>query len=87
MQRGQRSKVALPWWLLGVVRGSWGGSRLLKVAKKAEDEQKAIAALLKTPGLVPLLRGDPFAAQKGAPSPARIDTTARNWLRRLTPIE
>ncbi len=54
---------------------------------EASDEQKAIAALLKTPGLVPLLRGDPFAAQKGAPSPARIDTTARNWLRRLTPIE
>ncbi|WP_346910744.1 P-loop NTPase fold protein [uncultured Roseibium sp.] len=54
---------------------------------EASDEQKAIAALLKIPGLVPLLRGDPFATKKGVPSPARIDTTARNWLRRLTPIE
>ena len=35
MRRGQRSKAALPRWLLGVVRGLWGGSRLLKVAKKA----------------------------------------------------
>ena len=33
--RGLRSKVALPRWSLGVVRGLWGGSRLLKVAKKA----------------------------------------------------
>ena len=35
VRRGQRSKAALPRWLLGVVRGLWGGSRLLKVAKKA----------------------------------------------------
>ena len=41
MRRGQRSKAALPRWLLGVVRGLWGGSRLLKVAKKASPKKVA----------------------------------------------
>ena len=57
----------------------------------ASNEQKvrysALAEMIAAPGLVPLLRGDPFTGKDQATSPARIGKEAALWLRRLTPID
>jgi hypothetical protein len=52
-----------------------------------KNRYEELTLLLLTPGLVPLLRGDPFAEEGKDISVARIDMDARGWLRRLTPID
>jgi hypothetical protein len=79
--------------LLDLIQASKKGATVVppKLPEGASDADKAkysaLIALLATPGLVPLLRGDPFIADEGTHSPARIDTEASEWLRRLTPID
>jgi hypothetical protein len=79
--------------LLGLIQMSSRGKPVVlpELSKDASDADKAqqsiLATLLATPGLMPLLRGDPFAEENYAHSPACIDADASQWLRRLTPID
>lgn len=79
--------------LLDLIQTSKRGETVVtsELPKDASDADKvrysALAALLATPGLIPLLRGDPFIGDEDIRSPARIDADAREWLRRLTPID
>lgn len=79
--------------LLDLIQASKKGESVAppELPENASDTDKAkhlaLTALMATPGLIPLLRGDPFTGDEDAPSPARIDPEASAWLRRLTPID
>ncbi|WP_171821258.1 P-loop NTPase fold protein [Rhizobium leguminosarum] len=79
--------------LLDLIKASKKGEAIvpLGLPEDASDTDKvrhiALTALLATPGLTPLLRGDPFTGDEDTHSPACIDTDASEWLRRLTPID
>nr|ALU64577.1 hypothetical protein [Rhizobium leguminosarum bv. viciae]KZB02865.1 hypothetical protein A4A59_08340 [Rhizobium leguminosarum] len=79
--------------LLDLIKASKKGEAIVPpgLPEDASDTDKvrhiALTALLATPGLTPLLRGDPFTGDEDTHSPACIDTDASEWLRRLTPID
>ncbi|WP_092782801.1 P-loop NTPase fold protein [Rhodospira trueperi] len=79
--------------LLNEIKGSKPGDDIVPPAlpdDASEDDKAshaALATLLATPGLVSLLRGDPFAEKGKEGSAPGIDVDASEWLRRLTPLD